>query len=191
MTTYGGGMFAGITSALTNTYSVLANASSGKVTLSSIASAQSNSQYAAYINPTFASYIQTNFSSLDTDKDGVLSAAELSNATNKMLSNGLTASQLTQLGSASGLSGETLEQILTHFSEIDANGDGKVTSSEIEGFKLKSAMQEKKTEFANKAAKNMSVFYGDENASSDTDSSSMVSFKNWKTSGSSSTNSSS
>ena len=42
-------MFEGITAGLTNTYSVLAQASQGKITLSSIAAAQSNSQFANQI----------------------------------------------------------------------------------------------------------------------------------------------
>lgn len=175
-------LFAGITSGLTSTYSILANAAGGSgITLSSIASAQSNSAYATTLNPTFASYIQTNFASLDTNHDGILSSAELSAMTNKIAATGLTAAQLSQLGPASGLSGDALSQVLEHFADIDTNGDGKVTSAEIQGYKLKSAMDNKKTEFANKAAANQSVFYGDDNASSAPDSSSLVAFKNWNT----------
>lgn len=190
-TTNNAGIFAGITSGLTSTYSILANAAgTNGVTLSSIAKARNTSTYANSLNPTFAAYIQTNFSTLDTDRDGVLSAAELSNVTNKMAATGLTAAQLSQLGTASGMSAQTLEQVLTHFSEIDANGDGKVTSAEVSAYKLKSAMEQKKTEFANRAAANQSVFYGDENASSEANSSSMLNFKSWND-GSSSNSSSS
>lgn len=190
-TSGGSSLFAGITSGLTSTYSILANASSNGVTLESIAKTRSNSAYANTLNPTFASYIQTNFSSLDADKDGILSAAELSNMTSKMTSMGLTAAQLTQLGAASGLSGETLNQVLEHFADIDTNGDGKVTSSEISAYKLTSAMENKKTEFRNKAASDMSVFYGDSDSSS-ANSSSLLSYKYMNannSSGSSSTNS--
>jgi len=188
MGTYGGSsLFAGITSGLTSTYSILSTASSGKVTLESIAAAQSNTTYSASINPTFASYIQTNFSTLDTDNDGVLSSTELAGVTSKMMTNGLTASQLSQLGPAAGITGNTLEQVLAHFADIDTNGDGKVTSAEISAYKLTSAMEKKKTEFANQAAKNQSVFYADENASlTETDSSSMLSFKYWQDSSNSS-----
>ncbi|MDD3437240.1 MAG: EF-hand domain-containing protein [Candidatus Gastranaerophilales bacterium] len=172
-------LFTGITSGLTNTYSILARASAAGVTASSISSTMSNSQYASSLNPTFASYILSNFTSLDKDGDGVLGAGEISALTNSINTTGVTSSQLSQLGTASGLSGETLQQVLEHFSEIDANGDGKVTSAEISAFKLTSAMEKKKTEFANKAAANQSVFYGDENASTKNDSSSMLSFKYW------------
>lgn len=172
-------LFTGVTSGLTNTYSILANASATGVTAASITSAMSNSAYASTLNPTFASYILSNFSSLDKDGNGVLNAAEVSNLTNSINATGLTASQLSQLGSASGLSGQTLEQVLSHFADIDTNGDGKVTSAEIEAYKLTSTMQKEKTEFANKAATNQSLFYGDENASSTPDASSMVAFKYW------------
>lgn len=172
-------LFTGITSGLNNTYSILANASSGKITLESIAAAQSNSHYANSINPTFASYIQTNFNNLDTDKDGVLGANEISTLTNSIATSGLTAAQLTQLGGASGLSSNELSQVLEHFSDIDSNHDGKVTAAEITAYKLKSVADKAKTEFRNKAAANMSVYYGDDNASSAADSSSLLAFKYW------------
>ena len=172
-------LFSGITSGLTSTYSLLANASAGNVTLSNIASANSNPSLVNKLNPTFASYIETNFSSADKNRDGILSASELSNLTNSINTRGLTSAQLSQLGAASGLSGETLNQVLEHFMDIDKNGDGKVTSAEISAYKLTSAMDKKKTEFANRAATNQSVFYGDENASNAPDSSSMVAFKYW------------
>lgn len=186
------GIFAGISAGLTSTYSLLANASgTGGVTPSSIASAQTNTSLAGYLNPSFASYIQTNFSSLDTDRDGILSAAELSNLTNSINTTGMTAAQLSQLGAASGLSGEALNQVLEHFAQIDTNGDGKITSAEIQGYKLTSAMENKKTEFRNRAAANQSVFYADDNADA-ANSSSLLSYKymNTNSSGTTGTNNS-
>lgn len=172
-------MFSGVTSGLNNAFSVLANASSGQVTATNISKAMSNAQYSSTLNSGFASYILSNFHTLDKDGDGIISASEMSTLTNSINATGLTSAQLSQLGTASGLSGETLEQVLAHFAEIDRNGDGKVTSAEIANFKATSAMEKKKTEFANRAASNQSVFYGDDNASSEADSSSMLSFKLW------------
>lgn len=171
------GMFSGITAGLSSTYSLLANASSGNVTLESISQTRVNTSYANNLNQSFASYIQTNFNSLDTDKDGKLTSAELSTLTSRMNTMGLTAAQLSQLGPASGLSTSMLEQVLSHFAEIDANGDGKVTSAEISGYKMKSAMEKKKTEFTNRAAADQSVFYGDSDAASKTDASSLLNYK--------------
>lgn len=171
----GSSLLTGITSGLTSTYSILANASSGGVTLESINAARSNTALATTLNPTFASYIQTNFATIDADRDGVLSAKELSNMTNKISTQGVTQAQLSQLGTATGMSSETLEQVLQHFSDIDTNHDGRVTNAEITAYSLRSAEETKKMEFANKAAKNMSVFYGDDDASAD--SASLLSFK--------------
>lgn len=190
MSTYNNNsLFAGINAGLTGAYSLIANAYSGEVTLSNIATARTDTKLATSLNPTFASYIQNNFSSLDTNHDGKLSSAELSNSTNQMAMRGLTASQLTQLGTASGLSTETLEQVLEHFNDIDANKDGKITTAEISAFRIRSNEEKKKIEYANKAAGNMSVFYGDEDSSS-ADTSSLVAYKYNMGSGSSGTSSS-
>lgn len=164
-TTNGSALITGIYAGLTNTFSVLANASPEGVTLSSISKARSNTALASSLNPTFASYIQTNFSTLDKNGDGVINASELSTLTNQISTQGLTRQQLSQLGSASGMSGQSLEQVLDHFSDIDANHDGKVTTAEISAYTIKSSEEKKKTEFANKAATNMSMFYGNDDSS--------------------------
>jgi len=172
--------FSGITSGLNNTFSILSAASQGNITLSSIAAAQSNTTYAASINPTFASYITSNFATLDTNHDGVIGSAELSHLTSSIATTGLTAAQLSQLGAASGLSANDLSQVMEHFANIDSNHDGKVTAAEISAYKLRSAEDKEKTEFRNKAAANMSVFYGNDDASSATpDSSSILAYKYW------------
>lgn len=170
-------MFEGITAGLTNTYSVLAQASQGKITLSSIAAAQSNSQFANQINPTFASYIQTNFANLDSNHDGILGSTEISKLTTSINTTGLTATQLSQLGTASGISANDLSQVLEHFADIDANHDGKVTAAEISSYKLRSAEDKEKTILRNKMAADMSIYYADENKSSDPDSSSLLAYK--------------
>lgn len=172
----GSSLLTGIYAGLNNTYSVLANASSTGVTKESIANAQTNTSLTGSLNQNFASYLNSNFSSLDKDSDGILSANEMSNFTSDLSSQGLTQAQLMQLGTASGMSTSTLEQVLNHFTDIDTNGDGKVTTSEISAYQLTSEMEKKKTEFANKAASNMSVFYGNEDDSS-ADTSSMLDFK--------------
>lgn len=176
-----GNLFSGVTSGLTNTYSILTSATGGNVTASTIATAMSSSTYASSLGSGFASYILSNFNTLDKNHDGILSAAELSSLTSSIGATGLTSAQLSQLGTASGLSNETLEQVLEHFTEIDKNGDGKVTTAEINSYKLTSAMDQKKTEFANHAAKNQSIFYGDDSSSSEADSSSIMSYKYWNT----------
>lgn len=176
--TTGSSLFTGISSGLSNTYALLAQAyGASGVTQSNILAAMSNSKLVGTLNPTFASYMQTNFSTLDTNKDGTLCSAELANMTNIIATQGLTLQQLTQLGPAIGLSGDTLSQVLEHFSDIDANHDGKVTQAEIQSFSLKSAEEKKKTELASKAAANMSVFYGDDDSSANVNTTSLLDFK--------------
>lgn len=160
----GSSLFAGIYSGLTSTYSLISSQYPGSVTLENIASAMTNTANANSLNPTFASYLQTNFSALDSNRDGKLSSAEMSKATSSMLATGLTQYQLTQLGSASGMSTQALSDVLEHFADIDSNGDGKVTTSEITAFNIKKQEEQKKTEFSNRAATNMSVFYGDDDS---------------------------
>lgn len=172
----GSSLFTGIYSGLTSTYSLIANEYSGGVTLENISNARTNTSLTSSLNQTFASYLQTNFSSLDKDGDGVLGSNELSNLTNSISTQGLTATQLTQLGTASGLSTSTLEKVLEHFSDIDSNGDGRVTTTEISAYNIKSQMEKKKIEFSNKAASNMSTFYSDGTSSSDS-SDSLVAYK--------------
>jgi len=175
-------LFSGITSGLNSTFSLLSTASQGSVTLANIAAAQSNTTYAPYINPTFASYIQTNFATLDTNHDGILEANEISQVTNSINATGLTSAQISQLGAASGLSSNDLSQVLEHFNDIDANHDGKVTAAEISAYKLRSAEDKEKTEFRNKAAADMSIYYGnDDEASATPDSSSLLAYKYWNT----------
>ncbi len=53
----------------------------------------------------------------------------------------------------------------------------KVTAAEISAYKLRSAEDKKKTEFRNKAAADMSVYYADENKSNAPDSSSLLAYK--------------
>ncbi len=63
---------------------------------------------------------------------------------------------------------KTLEQVLEHFSTIDANHDGKVTTAEISAYNITASMEKKRSEFASKAADDMSVFYGSDTSTSTT-----------------------
>lgn len=173
-------LFSGIYAGLTNTYSVLAAQYADGLTLEDIAEARTDSSNLLTLNQTFASYLQSNFSSIDTDNDGVISSDELSYYTSLLSSQGLTKTELSQLyaSGASGLSSETIENILEHFDEMDADGDGRVTESEISAYKIDCARQEKVDEYAHKFATNMSLFYGDDDSSSsDVDSYSMLSYR--------------
>ena len=168
----------GLYSGLNSTYAYLASQYKDGLTLENISKAQADQNLSQNLNPTFASFLQTNFSSLDKDGDGVISAKEASNMINSMSASGVTKAQLTQLYSsgASGISSSDYSFIVENFESIDANGDGKITDAEISAYKLNSARMEKEDEMNDKFATNMSVFYGDDNSSS-TGSYSILSYK--------------
>ncbi|OLA78164.1 MAG: hypothetical protein BHW55_02550 [Candidatus Melainabacteria bacterium 35_41] len=171
-------LLSGIYSGISNTYSYIAAQYDDGLTLENLNNARTNTKLATTINQSFASYLQTNFSNLDKDNDGVISAEEMTNMTNTLSKTGLTKAELTQLyaSGASGISDSKMTEILEHFDEIDSNGDGKITDAEISAFTVDSAKQEKMDEFRMKSASNMSTFYGSD--SSDTsDTYSILSYK--------------
>lgn len=165
----GSSLLTGIYAGLTNTYSYLASQYPNGLTLDNITEARTDTSKLQYLNPTFASYLQTNFASIDADGDGIISSAEMTNLTNRMSSQGLTKAELTQMyaSGASGLSTDTINNILEHFDDMDTNHDGRITSAEISAYTVNSARMEKEDEFNNKFATDMSVFYGSESSSTD------------------------
>ena len=162
-------ILAGISSGLTNTYSYLAAQYSDKVTLENINKARTDSKTANLINQSFASYLQTNFNNIDKDKDGIISAEEITNITNIISTQGVTKQELSDLfaSGASGLSASTVENILEHFDEMDANHDGRITGAEISAYNVDSSRQKKEDEFNDRKANNMSVFYGNDDSAGD------------------------
>ena len=175
----------GIYNGLTSTYSALASQYKDGVTAENILEAQGKvtTNGTNTVNTTFASYLQNNFSTIDENGDGTISAAEMQNLTNGMSTQGLTKEQFTQLALSgnSGLSTATINNILEHFEDMDTNGDGKITNAEIAAFDLDSSRQEKMDEFNHKFATSMSTFYGDDSSDS-TSSYSMLSYKYKKSS---------
>lgn len=180
--TSGSSILTGIYAGLTNTYSYLASQYPNGVTLENIAKAQTDTSKSYYLNNTFASYLQSNFTKIDKDGDGIISSQEMSNLTNQMSFQGLTREELTQLyaSGASGLSTDTINNILEHFDDMDTNHDGRITSAEISAYSVNCARLEKEDEFNNKFATDMSVFYGsDSSSSSDSDSILSYRYKNY------------
>ncbi len=168
----------GIYAGLNSTYAYLASQYKDGLTLENIAEARNNQDNLQNLNQTFASYLQTNFSALDADGDGVLSANEANNTISQMSASGLTKAELTQLqaSGASGISTSDYSFLVENFESIDSNGDGRITDSEIAAYKLHAARMEKEDEMNDKFATNMSTFYGSESSSS-TGSYSILSYK--------------
>lgn len=174
----GNSLFSGIYSGLNGTYSQLAQLSDGKVTKDSFKNLYSKENQAnmGYMNPSFVSYMQQNFGQMDKNVDGVLSADEVNNIMSNMSKQGLTREQITQLAAQGGMNSSLVETVMSHFNEIDANKDGKVTSQEISAYGLNSDKENAKTQETNRKISSMSTFYGSDDSSL-ADSGSLLDYK--------------
>ena len=157
----GTSMFTGINAGLTNAFAQLTNQYSDGVTVENLNKALTNSNFinGAYANGTFASYLTNNFSAVDTDANGTISANEIQDLMSKMATQGLTREQIMTLGASSGLSTSLQETVLSHFNEIDKNKDGKVTNQEIQAFGVESDLENQKKADRKRIVNNMSMFY--------------------------------
>lgn len=169
----GNAIFANALSGLTSTYSILAknSANGGGITIEDLTNPSSTVLQQLGGNMSFAQFLSSNFASIDKDGDGKISSTDLSNLTNKLSQNGLTYQEICQLSSSGMGSSDTLSNVLTYFSQIDTNKDGRVTNSEIQQFGLKADEEKLKTEYQTFKPSSMSVFYGDEGSSDDKSSS--------------------
>lgn len=172
------GILSGITSGLKSTYSYLASQYPNGLTLDNLTEARTKTSNLNTINQSFASYLQTNFSTIDKDGDGIITADEMNNLSNMISTQGLTKEELTQLyaSGSSGLSESTMTKILEHFDEMDTNHDGRITSAEISAYDINCARMEVEDNFNNRRATDMSVFYGSDSSSS-ADTYSLLSYK--------------
>ena len=174
----GSSIIANISSNLTNTYSYLASLyPEDGVTYKNITKARNDNSNYLTLNQPFASYLQTNFSSFYKDGDGKIGADEQSKITNTMATSGVSRAELSQLAASGAYSAEQLSKIIDNFDDIDTNNDGRVTSEEIAAYTCDCTKQERLDEENYKKATQMSVFYGDEDASEDVSSYSILSYK--------------
>ena len=170
----GTSMFTGINAGLTNAFNLLSSQYSDGITAENLNKALTNSNLlnnSAY-NSTFASYMTSNFSNIDSNSDGTISADEIQNLMNQMATQGLTREQIASLGASSGLSTSLQETVLNHFDQIDKNHDGKVTNQEIQSYGVESDLEKQKLADRNRLISNMSMFY-----EVDTDDSSLLDYR--------------
>lgn len=159
-------LFSTSQSGLQRVYSALVSAnSSSKISLENINTALANvgttSSNVNLSDLNFLSYIQSNFSSLDKDGDGVINSSEMSKTLTSISSTGLTYSQLATLSSQSSGNDSLLNTVLSNFTEIDKNGDGKVTQSEIDAFNYNKEIKDQKAQYQNQSLKQMSLYNAD------------------------------
>ena len=171
----GTSMFTGINAGLTNAFAQLNGQYSDGVTIENLNKALTNSNFinGAYSNGTFASYLTNNFTGIDKDANGTISADEIQSLMSNIARQGLTREQIMALGASSGLSSSLQETVLNHFNEIDRNKDGKVTNQEIQAFGVESDLEKQKIADRNHLIKNMSMFYDVDN----TDDSSLLDYR--------------
>lgn len=159
----GSSLFSGINAGLTNSFSLLSSQYSDGLTLENLNAALTNTNVTnTSYGSTFASYLTTNFNSVDKNGDGTISADEIQTLMNNMATQGLTREQIMSLGASSGMSTSLQETVLSHFDDIDANHDGKVTNAEINAYGVNSDIEKQKIEDRNRIVNNMSMFYGDD-----------------------------
>ncbi len=136
----GQGLMAQAIYGLTNNFAVLSAGASGGLTLEQIIN-PSDEVNKNNINASFQSYLTQNFSNIDADGDGKISATDLQQYTNQLSQKGLSYEELMQL-CYSGSASSTLEEVLNNFNEIDKNGDGRVTNQEIAAYGMEEEIEE-------------------------------------------------
>ena len=160
----GQGLMAQAIYGLTNNFAVLSAGASGGLTLDQIIN-PSDEVNKNNLNASFQSYLTQNFSSIDSDGDGKISATVLQQYTNQLSQKGLSYQELMQL-CYSGSASSQLEEVLAHFSEIDKNGDGRVTNAEIAGYGVDTEIEEMEEEHPKFQATNISNYVDNDDISS-------------------------
>ena len=110
------------------------------------------------INSTFFQMISSQYSTLDKNNDGNLDVDE-ANTMITNLSTGVTRDQIAQLRAQGAIDEELANKIISNFSKIDTNGDGKVSEAEINAFCINEEVQTKHDEQKDLMIKNMSLYY--------------------------------
>jgi len=123
----------------------------------------------------FSDLLKLNFSNVDADKNQVISSEEMTTLLNSIDKQGLTYAQLQALSGQAGLSAtdskKLLDEVVENFNKVDTNHDGKVSETEINAYKYNKEVEDKKTEFCEFKASNISIFYAEDSttASDSTD----------------------
>lgn len=160
----GQSILSGAMSGLANTYSTLmsSSSSSGKgLTLDDLSNVSSTTLSQLGSNYTFLQYLTTNFSSLDNDGDGELTANDLNKMMSTMQKQGLTYNEIQTLCASGNCDSSLYSTVLQYFNQIDANGDGRVTSEEITKFSYDCQREEALQKYKSYKASGTSLYYND------------------------------
>ena len=96
----------------------------------------------------------------DLDGDGKIGVNDVNNYVTKLKTQGMTYNELTQLcgNSASGMS-SLLDTVLSNFTKIDTNHDGRITQSEINAYRINEQIKDVKDKYPKINPTQMSMFY--------------------------------
>ena len=154
----GSSLFAGAISGLNSNYLLLLNGQKGLSLNDILNPSDTNIKYT--VNQSFRSYLMTNFNSIDMDGDGKITTKDMTNYTAKLNTQGMTYNELTQLCANGGASmSSLLDTVLSNFTEIDTNHDGRITQGEINAYRINQEIKDVKDKYPRIDPDKMSMFY--------------------------------
>lgn len=162
----GKGLFTQATSAITNTFTALAESSSNGVTMEQIKKATTSNNNNSTLNASFLSYLSTNFATIDNNGDGKIDEKDLDNYLTTLNRKGMTYEEIATLCGNSGAN-SLVNTVLTYFDEIDKNGDGRVTNAEITAFSMEEERDKLEDEYGKFRPTSLSVFYEADSSADD------------------------
>lgn len=159
----GNSLFTNAISGLNTNYLLLLNGSNALSIEDILKPSENTLNYT--VNQSFRSYMLNNFNNIDMDGDGKITSQDLTNYTAKLQTQGMTYNELTQLcSSGSTTMSSLLDTVLSNFTEIDTNHDGRITQSEINAYRINQEIKDVKDQYPRIDPNNMSVFYDNRTA---------------------------
>jgi len=155
----GSSLFTGAIAGLNSNYLLMLNGADG-LTMDNILNPKDDTiRYT--VNQTFRSYMMTNFNQMDMDGDGKLGISDINNYVTKLKTQGMTYNELSQLcaNGGSGTMSSLLDTVLSNFTKIDTNHDGRITQSEINAYRANEQIKEVKEKYPKINPTQMSMFY--------------------------------
>ncbi len=160
------GVFTAAQSGLQSTLQYLLQNNTNGITRTTLNNAIYNNT--SGINSSFFQMISGEFSTLDKDNNGTLTADEANQMVTN-LSTGLSRDQIMQLRAQGAIDEELANKIISNFAKVDSNGDGKVSEAEINSFCIGEEVQSKRDEQKELMIKNMSLYYDTDSDDSETE----------------------
>ena len=154
----GSSLFTSAISGLNTNYLLMLNGADG-LTLENILN-PANDTIRYTVNQTFRSYMMNNFNQIDMDGDGKIGTTDVNNYVTKLKTQGMTYNELTQLCANGGSTmSSLLDTVLSNFTQIDTNHDGRITQSEINAYRINEQIKDVKEKYPKINPTQMSMFY--------------------------------